>query len=165
MAFDTSYNVIYWNLYILGGQPLLSRHYSILRGCPLNTGFTVPCIFHHMGRENQEGKEPCFSDTFNTFWRHRQHDWPGQAVWIGTGSLWLEDARSRLLCSRPMMMTAFPEGVRLIQVSLYPRQPEVMMGHDREWWAYRQVCGQRGRNLTMSMAVLPIKCFPRQLLE
>ena len=25
------------------------------------------CIFHHMGRENQEGNEPCFSDTFNTF--------------------------------------------------------------------------------------------------
>ena len=38
------------------------------------------------------------------FGRHRQHDWPGQAVWIGTGSLWLEEARSRLLCSRPMMM-------------------------------------------------------------
>ena len=39
-----------------------------------------------------------------SFMRHRQHDWPGQAVWIGTGSLWLEEARSRLLCSRPMMM-------------------------------------------------------------
>ena len=26
------------------------------------------CIFHHMGRENQEGNGPCFSDTFNTFW-------------------------------------------------------------------------------------------------
>ena len=38
------------------------------------------------------------------FGRHRQHDWPGQAVWIGTGSLWLEEARSRVLCSRPMMM-------------------------------------------------------------
>ena len=38
------------------------------------------------------------------FGRHRQHDWPGQAVWIGTGSLWLGEARSRLLCSRPMMM-------------------------------------------------------------
>ena len=38
------------------------------------------------------------------FGRHRQHDWPGQAVWIGTGSLWLEEARSRLLCSWPMMM-------------------------------------------------------------
>ena len=24
--------------------------------------------FHYMGRENQEGNEPCFSDTFNTFW-------------------------------------------------------------------------------------------------
>ena len=34
------------------------------------------------------------------FGRHRQHDWPGQAVWIGTGSLWLEEASS----SRPMMM-------------------------------------------------------------
>ena len=38
------------------------------------------------------------------FGRHRQHDWPGQAVWIGRGSLWLEEARSRLLCSQPMMM-------------------------------------------------------------
>ena len=38
------------------------------------------------------------------FGRHRQHDWPGQAVWIGTGSLRLEEARSRLHCSRPMMM-------------------------------------------------------------
>ena len=34
------------------------------------------------------------------FGRHRQHDWPGQAVWIGTWSLWLEEAPS----SRPMMM-------------------------------------------------------------
>ena len=41
--------------------------------------------------------------------RHRQHDWPGQAVWIGTGSLWLEEARSRLLCSRPMMMMMINE--------------------------------------------------------
>ena len=30
MAFDTSYDIIYRNL-----------HYSIPRGCPLNTGFTV----------------------------------------------------------------------------------------------------------------------------
>ena len=34
------------------------------------------------------------------FGRHRQHDWPGQAVWIGTGSLWLEEASS----TRSMMM-------------------------------------------------------------
>ena len=26
---------------VLGGHPVLSGHYSILRGCPLNTGFTV----------------------------------------------------------------------------------------------------------------------------
>ena len=26
---------------VLGGHPVLSRHYSIPRGCPLNTGFTV----------------------------------------------------------------------------------------------------------------------------
>ena len=26
---------------VLGGHPLLSGHYSIPRGCPLNTGFTV----------------------------------------------------------------------------------------------------------------------------
>ena len=38
------------------------------------------------------------------FGRHRRHDWPGHAFWIGTGSLWLEEACSRLLCSRPMMM-------------------------------------------------------------
>ena len=36
--------------------------------------------------------------------RHRQNDWPGQAVWIGTGLLWLEEDCSRLLCSRQMMM-------------------------------------------------------------
>ena len=27
---------------VLGGHPVLSGHYSIRRGCPLNTGFTVP---------------------------------------------------------------------------------------------------------------------------
>ena len=27
---------------VLGGHPVLSGHYSIPRGCPLNTGFTVP---------------------------------------------------------------------------------------------------------------------------
>ena len=26
---------------VLGGNPVLSGHYSITRGCPLNTGFTV----------------------------------------------------------------------------------------------------------------------------
>ena len=28
---------------VLGGHPVLSGHYSIPRGCPLNTGFTVIC--------------------------------------------------------------------------------------------------------------------------
>ena len=41
---------------------------------------------------------------------------------------------------------------------IYPR-PEVMVGDDRELRAYRQVCGQRGRSLTMTMAISPIKCF------
>ena len=52
----------------------------------------------------------------------------GQAVWIGTGSLWLEEARSRLLCSRPMMMMmilalgvcdedAFPNISRLLGIA------------------------------------------------
>ena len=34
-----------------------------------------------------------------------------------------------------------------------------MVGRDREWRAYRYVCGQRGRNLTMTMAMLPINVF------
>ena len=28
-----------------------------------------------------------------------------------------------------------------------------MVGRDMEWRAYRQVCGQRGRNLTMTLAI------------
>ena len=31
---------------VLGGHPVLSGHYSIPRGCPLNTGFTVSRIFN-----------------------------------------------------------------------------------------------------------------------
>ena len=30
---------------VLGGHPVLSGHYSIPRGCPLNTGFTVLCLY------------------------------------------------------------------------------------------------------------------------
>ena len=30
---------------VLGGHPVLSGHYSIPRGCPLNTGFTVASFF------------------------------------------------------------------------------------------------------------------------
>ena len=54
---------------------------------------------------------------------------------------------------------------RRLRLYIYPRRPEVMVGRYRECRAYRQVCGQRGRNLTMTMAISPIQCFPRQLLE
>ena len=37
---------------------------------------------------------------------------------------------------------------RRLRLYIYPSRPEVMTGRDREWRAYRQVCGQRGRNLT-----------------
>ena len=30
--------------------------------------YALYCIFHHMGRGNQEGNVPCFSVTFNTYW-------------------------------------------------------------------------------------------------
>ena len=36
------------------------------------------CIFHHMGRGNQEGNEPCFSGTFNTFWETDNMIGPGK---------------------------------------------------------------------------------------
>ena len=34
---------LYLSKPVLGGHPLLSGHYSIPQGCPLNTGFTVCC--------------------------------------------------------------------------------------------------------------------------
>ena len=43
---------------------------------------------------------------------------------------------------------------RWLRLYIYPRRPEVMVGRDREWRAYLQVCGQRGRNLSMTMAIL-----------
>ena len=69
-------------------------------------------------------------------------------------NLFKESRRTSPLCVR-----------RRLRLYIYPRRPEVMVGRDREWRAYRQVCGQRGRNLTMTMAILPIKCFSRELLE
>ena len=42
---------------------------------------------------------------------------------------------------------------RRLRLYIYPRRPEVMVGRDREWRAYRQVCGQPGRNLTTTMAI------------
>ena len=69
-------------------------------------------------------------------------------------NLFKESRRTSPLCVR-----------RRLRLYIYPRRPEVMVGRYRECRAYRQVCGQRGRNLTMTMAISPIKCFPRQLLE
>ena len=54
---------------------------------------------------------------------------------------------------------------RRLPLYIYPRRPEVMVRRDRNWRAYLKVCDQRGRNLTMTMAISPINCFPRQLLE
>ena len=58
-------------------------------------------------------------------------------------NLFKESGRTSPLCVR-----------RRLWLYIYPRRPEVMVGRDREWRAYRQVCGQRGRNLTMTMAIL-----------
>ena len=58
-------------------------------------------------------------------------------------NLFKESRRTSPLCVR-----------RRLRLYIYPRRPEVMVGRDREWRAYRQVCGQRGRNLTMTMAIL-----------
>ena len=54
---------------------------------------------------------------------------------------------------------------RRLRLYIYPRRPQVMVGRDSEWRAYRKVCSQRARNLAMTMAISPIKGFPRQLLE
>ena len=42
---------------VLGGHPVLSGHYSISRGCPLNTGFTISTLTHNFtflwGRQDE----------------------------------------------------------------------------------------------------------------
>ena len=42
---------------VLGGHPVLSGHYSISRGCPLNTGFTIWTLTHNFtflwGRQDE----------------------------------------------------------------------------------------------------------------
>ena len=74
----------------------------------------------------------------NTF-SIKQYQFPPK---IGV-NLFKESRRTSPLCVR-----------RALRLYIYPRRPEVMVGRDREWRAYRQVCGQRGRNLTMTMAIL-----------
>ena len=56
-------------------------------------------------------------------------------------NLFKESRRTSPLCVR-----------RRLRLYIYPRRPEVMVGRYRECRAYCQVCGQRGRNLTMTMA-------------
>ena len=43
---------------------------------------------------------------------------------------------------------------RQLRLFIYPRRREVMVGRDREWRAYRHVCGQQGRNLTMTLGII-----------
>ena len=57
-------------------------------------------------------------------------------------NLFKESRRTSRLCVR-----------RRLRLYIYPRRPEVMVGRDMGWRAYRQVCGQRGRNLTMTLAI------------
>ena len=56
-------------------------------------------------------------------------------------NLFKESRRTSLLCVR-----------RRLRLYIYPRRPEVMVGRHKEWRANRQVSGQRGRNLTMTIA-------------
>ena len=63
-------------------------------------------------------------------------------------NLFKESRRTSPLCVR-----------RRLRLYIYPRRPEVMVGRDREWRAYRQVCSQRGRNLTMTMAISTYQMF------
>ena len=67
-------------------------------------------------------------------------------------NLFKESRRTSPLCVR-----------RRLRLYIYPSRPEVMAQQGVE--GEPQVCGQRGRNLTMTMAISPIKCFRRQLLE
>ena len=64
------------------------------------------------------------------FGRQRQHDWPGQAVWIGAGSLWLEEARSHLLCSRPMMMMM----MICVLNRPFPSSPRPLYQNEVKWY-------------------------------
>ena len=68
----------------------------------------------------------------------KQYQFPSK---IGL-NLFKESRRTSPLCVR-----------RRLRLYIYPRRPEVMVGRDRKWRAYRQVCGQRGWNLTTTMAI------------
>ena len=57
----------------------------------------------------------------------------------------------------PLRHTLLLRVRRRLPLYIYPRRPEVIVRRDREWRAYRQVCGQRGRNVTMTRAISPIE--------
>jgi len=42
---------------------------------------------------------------------------------------------------------------RRLRLYIYPRRPEVMVGRDREWRAYRDVCGQWGEQQRRTLTV------------
>ena len=75
----------------------------------------------------------------------KQYQFPPPPPKIGL-NLFKESHRSSPLCVR-----------RRLRLYIYPSWPEVMVGCDREWRGYSQVCGQQGQNLTM--AISPIKMF------
>ena len=88
-------------------EPVNRGFWAMYLGClTMSHARSMHCIFHHMGRV-KPGRQRTL---FLTHIQHLlgQHDWPGQAVWIGIGPLLLEEDCSRLLCSRQMKMMISP---------------------------------------------------------
>ena len=69
-------------------------------------------------------------------------------------NLFKESRRTSPLCVR-----------RKLRLYIYPLATISHGGARQGVEGDRQVSGQRGRNLTMTMAILPVKYFSRQLLE
>ena len=59
--------------------------------------------------------------------RHRQHDWPRQAVSFDTRPLWLEEDCSHLLCSWQMMIRQ----IKLILLLAFKGKPG---NNQASWW-------------------------------
>ena len=92
---------------LYGGQFTLSTPLIKPNFCTLDAWWWAMqgvCTVYSITREEETRKATNPVSQLHSTHRHRQHGWPGQAVWIGTGPLWLEEACSRLLCSRQMMM-------------------------------------------------------------
>ena len=73
--------------------------------------------------ETQKATNPVTHLHSTPIGRHRQHDWPRQAVWIGTGPLCLEKDCRRLLYNRQMMMMMRGRGGKLFQAISAPNFP------------------------------------------